>query len=133
MEYDLPSGTLPQNKMKNNSRPEQGMSSGEDALETDLSKEPVQPIPKTPTGEVPETSSPNAEFMKRGLTKAPEDPLKDFMVPPVGTSYGKASFSSSGSFPWIADLSPMLDEIWYEESFRELTKEPVQAGNRERM
>ena len=33
----------------------------------------------------------------------------------------------------MPELGPMLDEIWSEESFRQLSEEPLQAGNREGM
>ena len=33
----------------------------------------------------------------------------------------------------MLELGPMLDEIWSEESFRQLSEEPLQAGNREGM
>ena len=33
----------------------------------------------------------------------------------------------------MPELGPMLDEIWLEESFRQLSEEPLQAGNREGM
>ena len=60
-----------------------------------------------------------------------KDPLEDFTVPPAGTLFGKGSFTPLGSFPWIPDLRPMLDEIWGEESFTRLSEEPLQGGNRE--
>ena len=61
------------------------------------------------------------------------DPLEDFEVPPAGTSFGAGSYVPSGGFPWMPELGPMLDEIWSEESFRQLSEEPLQAGNREGM
>ena len=33
----------------------------------------------------------------------------------------------------MPELGPMLDEIWSEESFRQLSEEPLQADNREGM
>ena len=33
----------------------------------------------------------------------------------------------------MPELGPMLDEIWSEESFRQLSEGPLQAGNREGM
>ena len=33
----------------------------------------------------------------------------------------------------MLELGPMLDEIWSDESFRQLSEEPLQAGNREGM
>ena len=33
----------------------------------------------------------------------------------------------------MPELGPMLDELWSEESFRQLSEEPLQAGNREGM
>ena len=63
----------------------------------------------------------------------PKDTLDDFFVPPAGTPYGEGFYTSSGSFTLVSDLDPMLDEIWSEEEFKRLSKEPLQAGNREGM
>ena len=57
--------------------------------------------------------------------------MEDFIVPPAGTLFSEGSYTPSGSFPWMPDISPMLDEIWSEESFRRLSEEPLQANNRE--
>ena len=61
------------------------------------------------------------------------DPMEDFEVPPAGTPFGVGSYAPSGGFPWMPELGPMLYEIWSEESFRHLSEEPLQAGNREGM
>ena len=59
--------------------------------------------------------------------------MEDFEVPLAGTPSGAESYTPSGAFPWMPELRPMLDEIWSEESFRQLSEEPLQAGNREGM
>ena len=59
------------------------------------------------------------------------DPLEDFTVPPVGTPFGEELHIPSRSFLWMLELDPMLDEIWSEESFIQLSKEPLQANNRD--
>ena len=61
------------------------------------------------------------------------DPLEEFEVPPAGAPFGAGSDAPSGGFPWMPELGPMLDEIWSEKSFRQLSEEPLQAGNREGM
>ena len=57
-------------------------------------------------------------------TEVPKDPREDFTVPQAGTPFGEGSFTPSGSFLWIPDLGPMLDEIWAKESFKQLSEEP---------
>ena len=61
------------------------------------------------------------------------DPLEDFEVPPAGAPFGAGSSAPSGGFPWMPELGPMLDELWSEEIFRQLSEEPLQAENREGM
>ena len=51
------------------------------------------------------------ESSRKESTEVPEDPLEDFSVPPVGLPFGGGYFTPSGSFTWISDLSPILDEI----------------------
>ena len=67
------------------------------------------------------------------ITNSARDPLEDFEVPPAGAPFGAGSPAPSGGFPWMPELGPMLDELWSEETFRQLSKEPLQAGNREGM
>ena len=69
------------------------------------------------------------ESSRKESTEVPKDPLEHFSVPPVGACFGEGSFTPSGSFPWIPDLGPMLDKIWSEESFKQLSEEPLQVGN----
>ena len=66
-------------------------------------------------------------------TDPARDPLEDFEVPPAGAPFGAGSPAPSGGFPWMPELGPMLDELWSEETFRQLSQEPLQAGNREGM
>ena len=66
-------------------------------------------------------------------TNSARDPLDDFEVPPAGAPFGAGSPAPSGGFPWMPELGPMLDELWSEETFRQLSEEPLQAGNREGM
>ena len=115
MEGDLSLRTPPTRRMKSHARCEHGVTSSKGGLETESSEEPV-PSPA-----------------KRNPTEVPKGPLEDSVVPPTRTPYDEGSFNSSGSFPWITDLNVMLDEIWSEKSFQELTNEPLQAGNREGM
>ena len=89
-----------------------------------LRKEAAAPLSsKTPAG----------ESSRKESTEVPKDPLEDFSVHPAGTLFGNGSSTPSGSFPWIYDLGPMLDEIWSAESFKWFSEEPLQAGNREGM
>ena len=67
------------------------------------------------------------------ITNSARDPLEDFEVPPAGAPFGAGSPAPSGGFPWMPELGPMLDELWSEETFRQLSEEPLQAGNREGM
>ena len=69
--------------------------------------------------------APAREFSREKPVEVPKDPLEDFTVPQAGTLFGEGSFTPSGSFSWIPDLGPMLDEIWAEESFKWLSKEPL--------
>ena len=66
-------------------------------------------------------------------TNSARDPLEDFEVPPAGAPFGAGAPAPSGGFPWMPELGPMLDELWSEEIFRQLSEEPLQAVNREGM
>ena len=88
-------------------------------------KQPVKDDP--PSGTMPPKKShirrdelalstsrtPMRETSRKDTTEVAKIPLDDFVVPPAGTPYGEGSFNPLG----IVDLSPMLDEIWSEESF----------------
>ena len=111
MEDDIPSGSPSPKKMKSHARHEHEVTSGGGALETEFGEDSILSTPKMPTRVVSEASSPVAKSKKRDPIEVPKDPLEDFVVPPAGIPYGEASLNSSGSFPWIADLSPMMDEI----------------------
>ena len=78
------------------------------------------------SNEEPVPSSP-----RRNATKVPIVLLEAFVVPPMGTPYVEGSFNCSGSFSWITNLSLMLEEIWFGQSFQELSKDPLQADNQE--
>ena len=106
MEEDVPSGTLSPGE-KIDAAPAAGTSYGVPALITSG----IDP------GEAPQ-SSPVGSGPAR-------DPLDDFEVPPVGTPFGAGSYAPSGGVPWMPELGPMLDEIWSEESFRQLSEEPL--------
>ena len=109
----LPSGTRPREKgMWKMLSPSRTLL----PKESNIQREEVAPSSsKTPTGD---TST-------RESIKVPKNPSDDFAVPPARTPYGNGFFNPSRSFPWIADLGPMLDEIWSEESFKRLSEEPL--------
>ena len=76
---------------------------------------------------------PVGESLREDPAEIPKDPLEDFTVPPARTPFGEGFLTPSGSFPWIPDLGPILDEIWAEGSFKRLSEEPLLADNRENM
>ena len=105
-----------------------GTASLEEQTAAAAAASPSSGVPALSTSGVDPAEAPRDSPAGSGPTR---DPLEDFKVPPAGTPFGAGSYAPSGGFPWMPELGPMLDEIWSEGSFRQLSEEPLQAGNRE--
>ena len=120
---DTPSGTLPPGE-QNAAATAVGPSSGATAVGASYG------APALITSGVDPAEAPRNSLAGSGPAR---DPLEEFEVPPAGALFGAGSHAPSGGFPWMLELGPMLDELWSEEVFRQLSEEPLQAGNHEGM
>ena len=88
-----------------------------------------------PSAGAPDRSAPVLESSVGDEAKGKEvtedaTSLKPMPLKESGTVQANTA-GPSRSFHWMPELGPILDEIWSEESFRQLFEEPLQANNRD--
>ena len=96
-----------------------------DALREEVAGPSAPSSSMTPVGETSRGESTKVPQDPPKGKIPPKDPFEDFTGRPTGTPYGEGSYTPSGSFPWVSDVGPMLDEIWSKESFKRLSEAPL--------